>query len=1244
MSKLVLDIEEASLVLEVEGDTLVVDRASSGPQGPPGVGTPAQIKAAYESNPDTNEFNDAEKAKLATVEENAKDDQDGAEIKILYEAELDTNAFTDADLAKLTGIEAGATGDQTGTEIKLLYEAELDTNAFTDLLLTKLNNIEDNATVDQTGAEIKVLYEGEVDTNAFTDAEKTKLLSVESGATGDQTDAEIKTAYENNADTNAYTDAEKSKLGGIEANATADQSASEIKIAYESNANTNEFADSEKSKLATVEPGATADQTDLEIKTAYENNANTNAFTNAEQTLVAGSEQSANKGVNNGYAPLDASGKVPAANLPASVQNGEYLGSWNALTNTPAITNGVGNQGDNYLIGVTGAQDLGNGLQTYYEGDEVKYDGAEWDSFGRPDNVQSVAGKQGVVTLDAADIAETAGLKIMTVAERNKLAGVESGATADQDGAEIKTLYEAEADTNAFNDAAVSKLSGIEANATADQTGGEIKIAYEAEADTNAFDDAAVSKLAGIEGGATGDQTGSEIKTLYEAEADTNAFTDALLSKLTGIAPGANNYSHPNHSGHVVSVADGVTIIQAGVIANSMLDAGLQTKMGYLDQPLLTTSSPTFEDLTVDGDLKLGSGGSEINWQGGAATLKADSFLFEASGLNMFRIYDAVANEIEVLGSTKFTVGTGLASFGGDVTVSGALLAHTISDGSGQTVTVDAHTQFEGDALFNYQGGDQDFTIFGNGQFAYRYNGGTHTHIFDGETTFNNGLKTNDIEAVSGGIVNISDSIGMINAAQIIFDGGTGTGTLNGNITISGDLNVLGDSTITDIETVTVNNPIAGLNEGETFAGVTAGFAGVEIDRGTENPYRFVFDEVDDSFKIGQYYGDATFSTITTPFVFGEEITGATSGAKARIYDVAGSPTLKIRFTIGTFLDGEAITGDIAGAGTLDTPNAIVYTDETQHVATRSNAMINGGVGVWNSSTFQFESFTGLTFDGADLFVSANIDADHIHLTRNGTVQNHWNNALADGVVQTVYQTEGLNQFTVGTDNTGFVDTFIIGAGGGFGAPLFTIDRGSGLVTVTNNLNVDGVLTVESNTICHAGLTISETSGPSELYINNAGGAGLVTRRESSGGANADTKVWHNGTGHYLFSHISTIGEIQFQFNAVPKLTVSNTVVTVADDLNVGGDLTCDTFREGSGEVVFTANTNNVLFNAEFNDRDFIVRKNGSFEAVNYNAGNDTWLFKGDMGFYGATPVAQASTPVTLGDVIAVLQNLGLTA
>lgn len=67
-------------------------------------------------------------------------------------------------------------------------------------------------------------------------------------------------------------------------------------------------------------------------------------------------------------------------------------------------------------------------------------------------------------------------------------------------------------------------------------TGAAIKILYEAESDTNAYDDDAVTKLGAIEALATVDQTGAEIKTAYEAESDTNAFSDAEQAKLVAYA------------------------------------------------------------------------------------------------------------------------------------------------------------------------------------------------------------------------------------------------------------------------------------------------------------------------------------------------------------------------------------------------------------------------------------------------------------------------------------------------------------------------------------------------------------------------------------------------------------------------------------------------------------------------------------------------------------------------------------
>lgn len=97
---------------------------------------------------------------------------------------------------------------------------------------------------------------------------------------------------------------------------------------------------------------------------------------------------------------------------------------------------------------------------------------------------------------------------------------------------EIKTKYEANANTNAFTDADVLKLAGIEAGAQVNLTDAEVKIAYENNVDTNAFTDTLLNKLNGIESGATADQTDIEIKIAYENNANTNAFTDAEKTKL----------------------------------------------------------------------------------------------------------------------------------------------------------------------------------------------------------------------------------------------------------------------------------------------------------------------------------------------------------------------------------------------------------------------------------------------------------------------------------------------------------------------------------------------------------------------------------------------------------------------------------------------------------------------------------------------------------------------------------------
>ena len=57
--------------------------------------------------------------------------------------------------------------------------------------------------------------------------------------------------------------------------------------------------------------------------------------------------------------------------------------------------------------------------------------------------------------------AESQGLTASERAELTRLSGVETGATTDQTGTEIKAAYEAEGDTNAYTDGEKSKLGGV---------------------------------------------------------------------------------------------------------------------------------------------------------------------------------------------------------------------------------------------------------------------------------------------------------------------------------------------------------------------------------------------------------------------------------------------------------------------------------------------------------------------------------------------------------------------------------------------------------------------------------------------------------------------------------------------------------------------------------------------------------------------------------------------------------------
>jgi len=171
---------------------------------------------------------------------------------------------------------------------------------------------------------------------------------------------------------------------------------------------------------------------------------------------VANAEQVTEKGLANGYPPLDATGKIPASFLPTSTI--EYKGSFGSASSTtggdlPASAN-TGDlyicDEDNFVSAVAG--------ETFNTGDKALFDGVDWNKIDNNESVSSVFGRLGNVVAQSGDyntdqvtegtnkyysetlfdaslssktsddVAEGVTNLYFTDAERTKLAGIEDGA------------------------------------------------------------------------------------------------------------------------------------------------------------------------------------------------------------------------------------------------------------------------------------------------------------------------------------------------------------------------------------------------------------------------------------------------------------------------------------------------------------------------------------------------------------------------------------------------------------------------------------------------------------------------------------------------------------------------------------------------------------------------------------------------------------------------------------------------
>ena len=476
----------------------------------------------------------------------------------------------------------GNTGAITAAQIAAAVEAASDSNTFTDADHTKLNAIEASATADQTDSEIKTAYENNSNTNAFTDAEQSKLNGIATGAevnvqadfneTDNTNDAFIKNKptipTNNNQLTNGAgfttNQGTVTEVSGTSPITSSGGTTPAIGISAATTSAAGSMSSADKTKLDGIETNATADQTNAEIRAAVEAASDSNVFTDADHTKLNGIEASADV---TDATNVDAAGAVMNSDLDGK---GELLVG-DGSGDPTALAAGT----DGYVL----------------KANSSTATGLEWSAAGSGGDTNqnafsnvAVSGQDTVAadsTTDTLNIAAGSNVTITTNASNDTVT------IASTDTNTTYSVGDGGLTQNNFTDALKTKLDGIESNATADQTGAEIKSLYEGESDTNAFTDADHTKLDGIE--ASADVTDATNVAAAGALMDGDFTSNGFLKRT-----GAGSYT--------VDTNTYLTSVPSGYLQNLSEDTSPQLG-GSLDvngQDIVTTSNGDIE-LAPDG-------------------------------------------------------------------------------------------------------------------------------------------------------------------------------------------------------------------------------------------------------------------------------------------------------------------------------------------------------------------------------------------------------------------------------------------------------------------------------------------------------------------------------------------------------------------------------------------------------------------------------------------------------------------
>lgn len=442
-----------------------------------------------------------------------------------------------------------------------------------------------------------------------------------------------------------------------------------------------------------------------------------------------------------------------------------------------------------------------------------------------------------------------------------------------------------------------------------------------------------------------------------------------------------------------------------------------------------------------------------------------------------------------------------------------------------------------------------------------------------------------------------------------------------GSLTVTTDLIVNGTTTTVNTTDLVVTDNTIMLNKDEVGAGVTAGSSGIEVERGSANNARWIWDETNDTWTSELYDGAAWSATSITASEFIGPLTGQITGNL--IGNVLSEDGLVTVLENGTDGSDAVFTGDVTGdvTGNADTATALATAIEISLFgevtgATTTDVDGSGNITIANTAITDFDEraqdaaaalFTNASGDHGGVSVTYDnpnnkliIDVADPVITIDGSVDG--SATMTDLGNVTISVTPANNAVVLGTHTTGdYIQNLIAGTGitvdvaaGEGHTPTVTAENipnaslDNSTITLTDSLPTPGVQNVDlGDTITFVPVAPIEATVAATNTVNiGHGTSGVIA--DTYGGSDTLATFVVDAEGHIT--------------SAVSNNMPSPTFTFIADGTN--GGVTGSATQSKLGDVTLTTTLSALMTN---------------ITDVDYTAGVNAVLNDGDVLVYDAS-------------------------